>query len=240
MVLREDFDKMAIREIVSYDPNDWEGIKVPNFRDADRAWKFLKKHGFRRLPSKSERVFLKNTEICVSYARRVGSRLPVEFENEIKKNINHTFEYILHVLGGPCEDFEEVLSSRPMYLVRYAKEVVKGRLSSSLEEKLIGDPYACFEYSYQILNGRLPENLHNYMFAAVMDSSFTKRYRGYASKLVEEEEYSPDYISPSEYFEFIKYQRKSLHKLITHYGDMYGMNSNSTLGEFLYELEHGR
>lgn len=226
--------------IVSYDPVDWQDIHIPKFRDADRCWKFLKKHGFRRLPIHAERVFLKNLELAIDYARRIHSRLPIEFENEIRKNVDLTWKYISNVIMAPMKEFEDTLKEKPSILVRYSKDILEGRLPEHLEESLIGDPYACFEYAWQILDGRLPEHLHNYMFGANMDTRFGKRYRGCNSKLNEACEYNPDYACPSEYFEFIKWQRKNLHRLIIHYQNIYGVDSSKSVGEFLYELEHGR
>jgi hypothetical protein len=222
-------------EMVQYDPINFP-VRVPNFRDADRAWKFLKRHGFYRLPSKSERSFLKNLDLAIDYARRVGTRLPEEFEVEIRKSSQLSFDYMSKVIGRD-DNFADVLDS--VLLVRYSKEILKGRLPEHLEDRLIGDPHSCFEYSWQILDGRLPERLHNYMLAMSVGEC-DKKYRGYKTKLIDNEEFSPDYSGANSYFEFIKWQRKNLFRLINHYGDMYGFDSSVSLGEFLYELEHGR
>jgi hypothetical protein len=224
-------------EFVEHKPSDFP-VRVPNFRDADRAWKFLKKYGFYRLPSKPERSFLKNLDLAIDYARRVGTRLPEEFEVNIKKNPQLSFDYMNKVISSN-DEFAEVISSNPVLLVRYSKEILKGRLPEHLEDRLMGDPHSCFEYSWQILDGRLPERLHNYMLASSVGDC-DKKYRGYKTKLLENEEFSPDYSGTNSYFEFIKWQRKNLHRLINHYGNMYGFDSNVSLGEFLYELEHGR
>jgi hypothetical protein len=231
--------------IVAYDPMDWvrdgETVHIPKFRDADRAYKFLKKHGFYRLPERSELVFLKDLKLAIEYARRVPTRLPEVFETEIKKDPKLTWDYISQVLNCRSEDFEESLSKSPPLLVQYSKEILHGALPENLENCLVGDPYSCFEYSWQILDGRLPETLHNYMFCANMETESGRRYRGtYKCKLNDAEEYNPDYSSPKEYFEFIKWQRKNLHRLITHYQKIYGVDNNQTVAEFLYELEHGR
>lgn len=235
---------MATKEplsIVPYDATDWLGVHIPKFRDAERAWKFLKKHGFKRLPERSELAFLKDLKLAIDYSRRIHSRLPVIFETEIKKDPDLTFEYI-GVLGAPVEEFEESLSKKPSLLVRYSREILSGPLPEHLENCLAGDPYSCFEYAWQILDGRLPETLHNFMFCANMDTNnFGRRYRGgYQRKLNDAEEYNPDYVSPQVYFEFIKWQRKNLHRQIQHYQKIYGVDNEKSVGEFLYELENGR
>lgn len=233
-------------EYAVYDPNNWvdefdKPIHVPKFRDADRAYKFLKKHGFYRLPEHIEKVFLKNLELAVDYARRVPTRLPKDFELALMDNPKLSFRYITEVIRKPFPEFEPVLQKSPPLLVEYAKTILNGPLPEHLENSLAGDPYSCFEYAWQILDGRLPETLHNYMFCANMDTALGKRYRGgYKSKLNEAEEYNPDYSCPKEYFEFIKWQRKNLHRLILHYQKIYNVDGSKSVSEFLYELEHGR
>jgi len=228
-------------EILPYREEDWAGVSVPKFRDASRAWKFLKKHGFYRLPEKTELVFLKDLSLAIDYAVRVGTRLPVVFETELKKHPQLSYDYISRVIQAPLEEFEETISKVPSLLVKYSHEILEAPLPEHLENCLAGDPYNCFEYAWQVLDGRLPETLHNYMFCANMDNNFGRRYRGgYHTKLKGAEEYSPDYVSPETYFEFIKWQRKNLHRQIQHYQKIYGVESKQTVGEFLHELEHGR
>jgi hypothetical protein len=232
--------------IVAYDPANWVGddgerIKIPKFRDAQRAHKFCKKHGFNRLPDHVELVFLKDLVLAIDYARRVPTRLPEVFEVEIKKNPKLSWDYLKVVIRAPLPEFEESLSQNPAILVEYSREMLCSALPEHLENSLAGDPYSCFEYAWQILDGRLPEVLHNSMFCANMDSNYGRRYRGgYKRKLHDAEEYNPDYSSPQEYFEFIKWQRKNLHRQISHYQKIYGIDSTKSVGEFLYELEHGR
>jgi len=235
----------TIPDIVPYDPRDWvdvEGanIHVPKFRDPERCWAFLKRRGFNRLPARTEQVFLKNLKLAIDYAQRIGSRLPMEFENLIRADESHAWEYVSRVIKAPMPEMEATLARDGMMLVRYSKDILESRLPEHLEESLAGNPYACFEYAWQILDGRLPEKLHNYMFCAVMDDSLGRRYRGYCSKLHGADEYSPDYITPKEYFEFIKWQRKNLNRQIRHYSDVYGIDPTRSVGEFLSELEHGR
>lgn len=236
----------AIKE---YNEKDWfteddDGnpvkIHIPKFRDAERAWKFLKKHRFNRLPEHIELVFLKNLDLAIDYARRVGTRLPVIFETALMENPKLSFEYISNVIRAPLAEFEPTLSKEPSLLVRYSREILEAPLPEHLENCLAGDPYSCFEYAWQILDGRLPETLHNYMFCANMDNSYGRRYRGYNTKLEQADEYSPDYVTPQSYFEFIKWQRKNLHRQISHYQKIYGIDSSRSVGEFLHELEHGR
>lgn len=227
-------------QIVPYDARGWEGVHVPKFRDAERCWKFMRKHGFRRLPERTEDVFLKNIRMAVDYAERIHSRLPIKFEVLIMNDPELSLDYLFKVIHAPLEEFEPALSKSASVLVRYAKTVLEGPLPEHLEHHLIGDPHSCFEYAWQILDGRLPEALHNFMFGANMDSRIAAKYRGYVSKLNDAEEYNPSNSSPSEYFEFIKWQRKNLHRLIIHYGKAYGVDSSKSVGEFLYELEHGR
>lgn len=229
-----------MRPIREYDPDRWV-VKVPKFRNVKRCKLFLKKHGHRRLPPYAENVFLKDLQAGIDYACRINSRLPEHFEREIKKDSQLSFNYVLNVIQEPFPEFEDSISQIPTNLVVYAKEVVKGRLSEKLESCLIGDPYSCFEYSWQILDGRLPETLHNFMFCANLDTNISPRYRGcYQRKLDEADEYNPDYSSPKEYFEFIKWQRKNLHRLIEHYRKIYGFDSSRSVGDFLYELENGK
>lgn len=227
-------------EVVAYDPLNWSGIKVPKFRDPERCWKFMKKYGFSRLPEQIERVFLKDLSLAIQYAQRIHSRLPKEFEDQIKKSPELTWDYICKVIKVPCEEFENSIAERPMVLVEYSRNIVQGRLAEHLENRLVGDPYACFEYAWQVLDGRLPENLHNFMFGAVMDSNFSRKYRGYKSKLHDGDEFSPDYVTPSTYFEFIKFQRKNLCRQIKHYSECYGIDDTRSVSDLLHELEHGR
>lgn len=228
-------------EIIQYDPLDWQGIEIPKFRCVDRAWKFLKKHGFRRLPADRERVFLKSPSRAVDYAMKIGSRLPKDFELVIIKDAQLALNYIQRVVEARVPEYEYIFKNHPKLLVDYAKNIFKGRLPEEMELWLMGDPYSCFEYAWQILDGRLPEALHNYMFGATMEGDGTgRRYRGCASKLNDYEEYNPSYSSAKEYFEYIKWQRKNLHRLVLHYASMYGVDTNKTLDEFLMELKNGR
>jgi len=230
----------TIPDIVPYDPIEWGELHVPKFRDPERCWKFMKRHGFRRLPARTENVFLKNVKLAIDYAQRIQSRLPIEFENLIRSEAGLAWEYISKVIKAPMPEMEASLSQDSMLLVRYSKEILESRLPEHLEETLVGNSYACFEYAWQILDGRLPEKLHNYMFCAVMDDTIGRRYRGYCSKLNEADEYSPDYITPKEYFEFIKWQRKNLNRQIRHYSEVYGIDPTRSVGDLLHELEHGR
>ena len=223
-----------------YDPTDWGDIKIPKFRDPERCFKFLKKHGFNRLPAHVEPVFLKDLGLAIDYARKADTRLPIEFENALMEDPKLAYRYIVQVIGAPFPEFESAFSKNPSILVEYAKDILRGPFPEHLENCLAGDAFSCFEYSWQILDGRLPETLHNFMFCANMDSGLGRKYRGYKSKLHQAEEYNPDYSSPQEYFEFIKWQRKNLHRQIKHYQKIYGVDDSKSVGEFLYELEHGR
>ena len=231
-------------DIVPYDPGEWvvdgKMLSIPKFRCVDRAWKFLKKHGFSRLPADRERVFLKDASVAVDYARRIRSRLPVEFEQEIIRNPRLALDYFQSVIQDRIPEYEHIFKTEPRLLVEYAHNIVKGRLPEDMELWLMGDPHSCFEYAWQILDGRLPEVLHNYMFGANLDKEVSKRYRGCPSKLNDYEEYSPGYSSPQEYFEYIKWQRKNLHRLVVHYASMYGVDTGKTIDEFLSELKNGR
>lgn len=230
---------------VAYDPNNWvcDGgpREIPKFRCPIRAWKWMKRYGFGRLPADREVVFLKNLEMAVDYAVRINSRLPKVFEDKISENPQLLFRYMRDAANGPIVEYENSFKSSPKILVKYSKEVLKSRLPEHLEICLMGDPYSCFEYAWGVLDGRLPETLHNYMFGANMDSQFGKRWRGsHNSKMDDADEYNPDYTSPSEYFEFIKWQRKNLHRLVRHYSEVYNVDVNKPISEFLYELENGR
>jgi hypothetical protein len=229
-------------EVVPYDPTDWEGVEVPKFRCVERAWKFLRRRGFRRLPANVETVFLRSPAKAVDYAKRVRSRLPKQYEDLIMKDSpNLAYTYVRDIIETPYPEYVKHFQNDAKLLVQYAFEVLKGPLPEHLEMCLIGDPYSCFEYSWQILDGRLPETLHNYMFGAMMDDKFSgNRYRGCPSKLDGYHEYSPDYSNPKEYFEFIKWQRKNLHRLMLHYAKMYNVDTGKSVQELLHELEHGR
>lgn len=227
-------------EVVEYNPADWQGIHIPKFRCAERAWKFLKKHGFCRLPPNRECVFLKYPSMAVDYARKIRSRLSSEYEREIIKDPQLALNYFKTVVEARVPEYEFIFKSNPRLLVEYAYTLVKGRLPEDMELWLMGDPHSCFEYAWQILDGRLPEVLHNYMFGATLDKNLSNRYRGCPSKLNDYEEYSPSYSSPQEYFEYIKWQRRNLHRLVLHYASMYGVDTGKTLDEFLLELKNGR
>jgi hypothetical protein len=228
-------------KILPYDATDWQGISIPKFRCPERAWKFLKKHGFRRLPADRETVFLKSASMAVDYARKIGSRLPVIFEREIIRQPSLALQYFQSVVEERVPEYEHIFKTEPKLLVEYAYSIIKGRLPEEMELWLMGDPYSCFEYSWQILDGRLPEVLHNFMFGATLDKNFEgKRYRGCRSKLDGYEEYNPSYSNPQEYFEYIKWQRKNLHRLVVHYASMYGVDTSKTINEFLEELKNGR
>lgn len=230
-----------MKTIKPYDPIDWTGVHVPRFRDEARCWRFLRKNGFHRLPEKTELVFLNNLKIAIDYAQRIDSRLPVVFETEIKKSAELSWRYVERVICEPFPEFEESLAQEPMYLVKYSKHIVKGRLPVHLEEKMVGHPYACFEYAWQILNGRLPENLHNYMFGAVMDDRIGRKGRyGSSDRLPMREVFDAEYCSPKDYFEFIKWQRKDLARQIKHYSEMYSVDETRSVSDLLFELEHGR
>lgn len=226
--------------IVEYDPTDWGDIQIPKFRCVERAWRFLKKHGFRRLPADKERVFLKSPKYCVDYAVRIRSRLPVEYERVIITNPTLALDYFQKVVNERVPEYEYVFRNQPALLVEYSKTIIKGRLPEEMELWLMGDPHSCFEYAWQILDGRLPEVLHNYMFGANLETTHGRKYRGYNNKLEGYEEYCPDYSSPKEYFEFIKWQRTNLCRMILHYANMYGVDTTKTISEFLHELKNGR
>lgn len=235
---------MITKKFVDFDCNRWVrngvAIDIPKFRCPDRAWKWLKKHGFGRLPADRELVFLKSLSMAIDYAVRIDSRLPKIFEDKIKENIELAYRYVQDVIEAPFVEYEGVFNKSPKILVKYAKNVLKSRLPAHLEICLMGDPYSCFEYAWGVLDGRLPEDLHNYMFGANMDSSFGRRYRGkHNSKLHDADEYNPDHQSPSTYFEFIKWQRKNLCRLVKHYAEVYSVDSAKPVSEFLYELENG-
>jgi len=231
--------EITMKEIKPYDPAAWT-VRVPNFRDERRCWKFMRKYGFRRLPPKVELVFLKNITLAVKYAVRIDSRLPAVFEKEIKNNPKDAFEYIEKVITEPFPEFEESLAKDPILLVQYSKSILQSRLPVHLEEKLIGDPYVCFEYAWQILDGRLPESLHNYMYGAVLDDRFVSQFRSGSASQMNETVFDADYRGPKEYFEFIKWQRKNLARQIKHYSEMYSVEDSRSVSDLLFELENGR
>jgi len=229
-------------DVVPYNAADWDGVSIPKFRCVERAWKFLRRRGFRRLPASVEAVFLRNPTKAVEYAKRVYSRLPQAYEDVI---MNHgpelAYTYVRDVIQAPCPEYVKYFQSSKPLLVKYAFELLKGPLPEHLELLLIGDPHSCFEYAWSILDGRLPEVLHNYMFGAMMDGKFEgSHYRGCNYKLDGYHEYNPDYSNPKEYFEFIKWQRKNLHRLMLHYSKMYNVDTDKSVRELLHELEHGR
>lgn len=90
------------------------------------------------------------------WASFVGSRLPVELEDTI---------------------------SEAKYAFLYAKDVLRGRLPSHLEEALFGDSYHAAKYAFEVIRGfapcRLPESLHNMMVMKSFedpDSDHIKKY----------------------------------------------------------------
>lgn len=227
-------------EIKPFDPSRWSK-PVPSFRSPERCWNYMKRNGFGRLPPKTELVFLKDLDLAIKYARQIESRLPPIFEQAIKNDgPDRTWQYVSKVFDRPMPEFEETLSKSPAYLVKYAQQVVKGRLSEDLEANLAGDPYACFEYAYTILDGQLPERLHNFMFCATLSEDYGRRYWGHKYKLNAQPNYEADFVSPSSYFDWLKWQRKNLHKQIEHYSNVYKVDPSRSVGDLLKELESGK
>jgi len=226
--------------IRSYDASFWSS-RVPKFRTTERAKSWMKRYGWSRLPVNIERVFLKDAHDCVEYARRIGSRLPKEYEDFIMNfSTDLALDYLTNVVRGPLPEYEDCIKTTEG-LVTYAKDVIRGRLPEHLEIKLIGDPYECFEYAWGVLEGRLPESLHNYMYGASMDDSVKSIHRGYGVyKMDELDYYSSTEGGPKEYFEFIKVQRKNLYRLVSHYAKVYELDTSKSIGNLLCELKNGR
>lgn len=227
---------------VAYCATDWEGLTIPNFRCPVRASKFLKKHGFRRLPADRERVFLKDLHFAYDYARKVRSRLIIDLEVAILsgKDLNLAFNYIKDIIEEPVPGWVHIFKQSPEYLVRYAREILRGPLPAEYEECLIGDFASCFEYAWQVYDGRLPDNLHNYMLVHSMSNSPQTKYRGHKTKLPSFVDFDPARIDSKTYVNFIEWQRKNLHRLVVHYAKMYEVDVSKPINELLWELEHGR
>lgn len=223
--------------IKAYDPGRWD-VPVPKFRTTARAKTWMKKHGWGRLPPQIEEVFLKNAEDCKLYATAIGSRLPKKYEDFI---MNHSAElaidYMESVVKGPLPEYEHIIKNKPADLVEYARRILGSRLPSHLEDCLIGDPSSVFRYSYEILDGRLPELLHNYMLSASLDANFEGEYFGWTERLPEFEEFNAERMGPKQYFDFLKYQNRKLHRVLSHHVSFNEENSSISLSDFLKKLK---
>lgn len=227
---------------IAYCASDWGKLEIPSFRCPDRAYKFLKKHGFHRLPADRERVFLKNLSLGYDYARKVRSRLIIDLEIEIfrGKDLNLAFNYIKDIIEEPVPGWLHIFKQSPEHLVKYAREILHDRLPPEYEECLINDFSSCFEYAWQVYDGRLPTNLHNYMLIHSMSGSSQTKYRGHKTKLPAFVDFDPVRIDSKTYINFIEWQRKNLHRLVVHYANMYDVDVNKPINDLLWELEHGR
>lgn len=222
--------------IKKYDPTNWS-IRVPKFRTADRAIKWMNRYGFHRLHPVTERVFLNNINFCVYYAIKCKTRLPKDYEDAI---INHSsnmaLEYLEDAVGGPLVEYEEVIKNYgPETLYEYSKKIIKGRLPEHLELCMIGDPVVLCKYAIEVLDGKLPEVLHNYMFGASLENKENDYYCG-QDKLEGIAEFETDEVGAKIYFDFIKYQSKKLRRMLQHHMNMFEINKDNTLEEFINKL----
>jgi hypothetical protein len=69
------------------------------------------------------------------------------------------------------------------FLFLYAKEVLRGRLPSHLEFRLIGDDYHSGKYAFDIIRGfapvRLPDEMHNFMLMKSFEEPDNEYVRAY-------------------------------------------------------------
>lgn len=131
---------------------------------------------------------------CVARYSSWTGKLEAEYEHLLKCDRDSVVTYIhnlknkdqevgddlLYVLSGDSrnlyraaknvgrlpEDLETTISE-PRYAFLYAKEVLRGRLPSSMESVFFGDSYHAAKYAFDVIRGfapcHLPEELHTFM-----------------------------------------------------------------------------
>lgn len=92
----------------------------------------------------------------------------------------------------------EVGIKEPRYAYLYAKEVLRGRLPSSMEPLFFGDAYHAAKYAFDVIRGfapcRLPEELHTFM---VM-KSFEEPDNDHVKTYLEASESDPNRVGNSD------------------------------------------
>ncbi len=169
---------------------EWTEMKIPKFRKTTRLIKWLREEGpNQRLPASYEEIFFtskedpsiiaENLSVYVRYAGKLEPR----FEELLKKNKQHLYEYIQVIYNSSGEKLNhlvEELKSEDSLLYRWATQT--GRLPEHLENSLT-DPKVAYAYAKHVLCGRLPEHLEELFFK---DVHYACKYafeiiRGFAS-----------------------------------------------------------
>ena len=147
---------------------------------------------------------------CVaSYAHRVG-KLEPRFEELLKANHDSVISYVQAVRPREQEVSEDLIDSLagdsrslfrlgkeigrlpkhledtfgdPRFAFLYAKEVLRGRLPSHLEDVLFKDAYYAAKYAFDVIRGfapvRLPDELHAFMVMKSFENPGDDNIRAY-------------------------------------------------------------
>lgn len=99
------------------------------------------------------------------YANMVG-KLPVEFERLLAHSAQATYTYCTHLHSHRGEELStevvDYMKGHSVLLVRWA-HCIESRLPKHLEDS-IQDPGQCLKYAKEILKGRLPSHLESVFF----------------------------------------------------------------------------
>lgn len=100
-------------------------------------------------------------------------------------------------IGRLPENLEHTITD-PRFALRYAVEVLKGRLPSDMEHVFFGDDYYCGRYAFEVIRGfapcRLPDVLHTFMVMKSFEDPENDNVRAY----IEAAESDPNKVGNSE------------------------------------------
>jgi len=162
---------------------------------------------------------------CVAmYSNRVG-KLPVELERLLVHNTHAAFSYCAHLHYMGIEVPDEVIDymkgqssllvrwanciesrlpkhledslDEPSQCLKYAKEILKGRLPSHLESVFFKDIYYATKYAFEVIRGFAPVKLPDDLHAFVVMKSFEHPNDENIKVYMEASESSPDKMGNS-------------------------------------------
>lgn len=177
-----------------------------------------------RLPREVEQKLFAGDEHTVarlvySYAEAVSAFEPMDFELEklISLNADCLFNYHNHVAWSQKKTLDtrlwDNLAGNSQALLRYASQIIKGRLPKHLEDTL-DDPRVCLTYAKDILKSRLPEHLEN-VFLKDVDCAYNYAFtiiRGFSSPKLPEvlhsmmlmKSYDPNHVNDRYIKEYVR------------------------------------
>lgn len=123
------------------------------------------------LEAEFEKILVAHPPSVITYARRINqfnTRISEYLEDSLKGHTMQLYELAcLYNQRVPTRLEDTIVDGSPYWALRYATEIIRGRLPLHLESVFFKDARIASQYAFQVIRGfasvRLPDDLHSFM-----------------------------------------------------------------------------